>query len=1115
VTAILVAHDGAAWLPEVLAALRGQIRSADLVIAVDTGSVDSTKRLLAAEIEARDIVSAGRTDGFGTAVAAGVGRIGNLGPLPLPVPYRPYPLGVEQLLAGDPKDADPPPVVYYDQEYAEVDYGEIDEQYEDPHDEIEVELPEPTDGADWLWLLHDDVAPEPDALLRLIEVAESSPSVRVLGPKVRDWDDPRLLVEVGLTIDHSGRRETGLERLEFDQGQHDETRDVLAVGSAGMLVRRDVWDELGGFDQRLPIFRDDIDFCWRANLAGHRVVVAPAARVRHARAGLTGRRRIRCAVGRAAALDRRHSLAVLLSNVSGPSLLWNVPRLLIGAVLRAAAFLLTRQGQAAADEIRAIGWNLAQVPALVAARGRRAPLRKVDPRTLRPLFAGRTARLRGYLEATGDWLSGGAAEPTGPPADPGTDDTGEDAAEIVGAASRGSRVLGVLRQPVVALTLLLLALTLVADRGLFGPGRLLGGHLLPAPASSRELWATYTASWHDVGGGSAVDAPAWMAVLAGFASLLAGKAWLAVDVLMLLAVPLSALSAYAASRRVTRSRARRLWGAAAYAVLPAATGAVAAGRLDVVVLAILLPAVASACLRAVAPDPATSGWRHAFVGGLALAVAAAFVPLIWVLAAVVMLAGIAAGAVLAALPRIGVVRRLAAATAVLGTSFAVLLPWSWRLAAFPRLLLAGLTPQSPAGPLRGMQALLLRPGGPAMPPAAYGALLLLAALPALLRSNRSRRLAGVGAWSVGMAAMALAVLGTRAGSASAWPGPALLVAGAAVITAAMIGATGGKVLLRRASFGWRQPTALAIALFALVAPLVVLGGWVRRGAGDPLDRRAVVPLPRYIVAQGETEPGLRVLWLQPGAAAADLRYSITPMRGGFTGVDQLPAPASLRRRLDVLVAALATPSGSNAVQALATHGVRYVAVPAPAAPAIAGVLDAQPALTRERADDAAGIQLWRVIAPTGRVMLLSGAVAREAHTERGPSLDALRADPPQVLTADPRTGRYAVPPGPAGRLLVVDEYAGGRWQVRTAGRPGQVRAWGWATAVEVPAEGTTATVEASPRSRRTGLGLQALALLVALVLAAPSVRRAEDELAAPPVGDDPPAAVGVPVGASV
>jgi hypothetical protein len=86
--------------------------------------------------------------------------------------------------------------------------------------------------------------------------------------------------------------------------------------------------------------------------------------------------------------------------------------------------------------------------------------------------------------------------------------------------------------------------------------------------------------------------------------------------------------------------------------------------------------------------------------------------------------------------------------------------------------------------------------------------------------------------------------------------------------------------------------------------------------------------------------------------------------------------------------------------------------------------------------------------------------------------------------------------------------------VRTAGRPGQVRAWGWATAVEVPAEGTTATVEASPRSRRTGLGLQALALLVALVLAAPSVRRAEDELAAPPVGDDPPAAVGVPVGAS-
>ena len=71
----------------------------------------------------------------------------------------------------------------------------------------------------------------------------------------------------------------------------DKVRDVLAVSSAGMLVRRDIWRDLKGFDPRLPIFRDDIDFGWRARRAGHRVAVAPDAVVYHAQAAASGERR--------------------------------------------------------------------------------------------------------------------------------------------------------------------------------------------------------------------------------------------------------------------------------------------------------------------------------------------------------------------------------------------------------------------------------------------------------------------------------------------------------------------------------------------------------------------------------------------------------------------------------------------------------------------------------------------------------------------------------------------------------------------------------------------------------------------------------------------------------
>lgn len=94
--------------------------------------------------------------------------------------------------------------------------------------------------------------PEPDALAELLRVVDVDPQAAIVGPKLRGWYDRRQLLEVGVTIANSGRRWTALDRREQDQGQHDQVRSVLSVSSAGMLVRRDVWEELGGFDRRLP-----------------------------------------------------------------------------------------------------------------------------------------------------------------------------------------------------------------------------------------------------------------------------------------------------------------------------------------------------------------------------------------------------------------------------------------------------------------------------------------------------------------------------------------------------------------------------------------------------------------------------------------------------------------------------------------------------------------------------------------------------------------------------------------------------------------------------------------------------------------------------------------------
>jgi len=321
VTAVLVAHDGAAWLPDVLAALASSTVWPRHLICVDTGSTDDSVTLLRAAY--REVLQLPRGTGFGAAVAAGLAQAG---------------------------------------------------------------------AAGWVWLLHDDCAVEPDTLALLLAEATRSPSAAVLGPKVRDWTDPRVLVEVGLTTDGAGHRETGLDRREYDQGQHDAVRDVLAVGTAAALVRRDVWDALGGLDAALPVFRDDLDLGWRVNAAGHRVLVVPPARVRHVRAATTGRRQTEAAPGRVTATDRRHAVFLLLAHAGLLRFTTLLPRLLVVTLVRTLVLLLTRQLPAAADELRAYAAVVGHPVMLLQARKAQAASRTVPARSLRPLFASRAGR---------------------------------------------------------------------------------------------------------------------------------------------------------------------------------------------------------------------------------------------------------------------------------------------------------------------------------------------------------------------------------------------------------------------------------------------------------------------------------------------------------------------------------------------------------------------------------------------------------------------------------------------------------------------------------------------------------------------------------------------------
>ncbi len=545
VTAVIVAHDGAEWLPRVTEAVLSQTRPVQRIVAVDTGSQDRGGEVLA------DLL--GPDAGFGMERKTG------------------YAAAVAQALRHQAATAPVQPSHLGEPDRRTWRHGET----EDRAGQAGPDGYQPAQGpgdtrAEWIWLLHDDSEPAPAALAGLLRGADDTPAAAVVGPKVLDWADRHVILEAGLTIDTAGRRITGIEPREIDQGQHDGDRDVLAVGSAGMLARRDVWEETGGFDTGLSLFRDDVDFCWRVHAAGYRVRVITDAVVYHLEASARARRPASAAPHPKRA-DRRNALRVLLANLPLPSMVAALAGNAALSTARILFFLLAKRPVAARDEAAAFGYLLARPGLIIGARRRRRHGRRQAYGALRSQIP-RGKSLRKLAEfAVATLFPASRAEAVG--THHASDDPSDDDSLLTdsGFAQR------ILTNPGVLLFAALTAVALVSERSLLGSGPLGGGALLPAWGGASGLWSEYLAGFHAIGVGSAASTPPYVAVVAAVSTVLGGKPWLAVAVILLGCVPLSGIVAYLASRRVTTSRPVRVWLAASYALLPVVTGVVAAG----------------------------------------------------------------------------------------------------------------------------------------------------------------------------------------------------------------------------------------------------------------------------------------------------------------------------------------------------------------------------------------------------------------------------------------------------------------------------------------------------------------------------------------------------------
>ena len=135
---------------------------------------------------------------------------------------------------------------------------------------------------DYVVFLDDDAEVTPSYFSSIADSFAAHPEAGIIGGKALTGVDSGVIMSAGIAVNlytgHVGDIGTG----EKDAGQYDEPRDVEACGGFALAVRSEVFERLGGLDERFnPYGWEEVDFCLRARKAGYRIRYEPRAVLCH------------------------------------------------------------------------------------------------------------------------------------------------------------------------------------------------------------------------------------------------------------------------------------------------------------------------------------------------------------------------------------------------------------------------------------------------------------------------------------------------------------------------------------------------------------------------------------------------------------------------------------------------------------------------------------------------------------------------------------------------------------------------------------------------------------------------------------------------------------------
>lgn len=757
---------------------------------------------------------------------------------------------------------------------------------------------------DTVWLLAQDTAPDPDALVRLAGALELSPSLVIAAPKLVAWDDRGEILSLGVSMDRYGGT-VELAAGELDQGQRDGDADVLGADVRGMLVRRDAWNALGGLDPALGGADEGLDLGVRARLAGDLVSLVPTARVAVAGDGVAAMARGRRRARRRAFATRTAQLHRRLAYAPAPAVLLHWLSLLPLALWRTVLHLVTKVPYRVLPEWGATLLVMARPAAVARARRRIRAVRMVGWSRIAPLRVSRTEmRLR--------WDADGG-DPEAPVRSELRFFVGGGAWTVLGALAVSAALFApLLAWPVLG-----------------------GGGLAPLRASVAQLWQDAAWGARPLGLDAIGPADPFSALVALIGSLSPGDPSRAFVVLWVLALPLAVLGGWFAATRVTESSLLRITAGLSWALAPTFLAALVEGRPAAVLLHLLLPWLFFAA------SVAHRSWAPAGAASLLLVAVLACAPS---LAPAVVVLWSAALVVVALVAGRGVARViwLLVPTAVV---FAPLV-WTqvrrgtpWALLADPGVPYAGA--EASADPLGRA---LLAAGFPTSDPGGWASvvdgpvwwvallvaplavLAVLAVLTPRWVTASALLVIAVTGLATAFAAVGVAVSLRDAVPVPLWAGSGLSLAWIGVVGAAVVALDAGVVDRVRAL----RPVGALVMLAALlvaVAPALTAQTAPADSGRSVLTNGPSSTLPAFVAAEGRGSTDIGTIVLDPRADGlrVDVVWGGSATLSGQSTLQATRTAASpADQELAALAADLVTPSADDVVTRLADRGIGFV-----------------------------------------------------------------------------------------------------------------------------------------------------------------------------------------------